>query len=89
MPQNVSRDGMQAEVPHMPQYRQEPDLTLQQLHATVNSLQPKLQDAMQQAVCSASQALPEVALTPTLRRLQHHIMSSQTAPGNGMHVCAS
>lgn len=86
---------MQAEVPRMLQDRRESGATLQQLHATADSLQRKLQDAMQQATCCgatcfrASQALPGLASTSTLKRLQHHIMSSQTAPQKGMHVCCA
>lgn len=90
----MSRDEMQVEVPQTPQHCLESSATLQQLCATANSLQPKLQGAMQQATCDdatcfrASQAVPELASTPTLRRLQHRIMFSQTAPRDGMHVCA-
>ena len=86
--------NMQAEVPLMPQNYQGAGATVGQLQATANSLQPKLQTAMQQATCSgttcfsASKALPEMASMPVLRRLQQDIMSNQTAPHIGMHICA-
>ena len=82
---------MQAELPLMSEHHQEPGASLQQLRATAVRLQPKLQAAMQQATCSgvtcstASGALPDLAVTPVLLRLQRHVMSTQTAPHHGMH----
>ncbi|KAL3144553.1 hypothetical protein ABBQ32_004283 [Trebouxia sp. C0010 RCD-2024] len=80
----------QAELPLVPQHHQRTGATLQQLRATANSLQPKLQAAMQQATCSgvtcftASKPLPELpAGMPVLTHLQRHVMSSQTACHSG------
>lgn len=38
------------------------------------------------ATFSANQAVPDLMPMPTLRRLQHHIMSSQTAPRDGTRI---
>ncbi|KAL3155022.1 hypothetical protein ABBQ38_011545 [Trebouxia sp. C0009 RCD-2024] len=79
----------QAEVPVVPQHHQQPGATLQQLRATANSLQPKLQAAIQQATCTgvtcfaASNALPEPAVMPILTHLQRHVKCTQAAPHNG------
>lgn len=93
-PLYAHRHDMQVEVPWRPHHCQSSSATLQQLRATATSLQPKLQDAMQQAMrsgatCfSARQAVPDETPMPTLRRLQHHIMSSQTAPHDGICIYA-
>lgn len=90
LPQSACQSGMQVEVPQRPQHCQESSATLQQLRTTANSLQHKLQDAMQQAMrsgatrSSANQSVPDLMPKPTLRRLQHHIMSTQTAPCDGI-----
>ena len=93
-PLSACQRGMQVDFPQKPQHCQESCATLQQLRTTANSLQHKLQDAMQQAMrsdatCfSTNQAVPDLMPVPTLRRLQHHIMSSQTAPCDGICIYA-